>query len=52
MRYSGASGKANVGISNDKGDAPSPQDQGFPGDVNRPGVSRVLRISLMAKPMA
>ena len=32
-------------------DALSPKDQGFPGNVNRPGVSRALRISRTARPM-
>ena len=51
----GAQGKANVGISNDKeGEIPSrpPQDRGFPGNVNQPGVSRVLSLSRTARAMA
>ena len=47
MRYSGASGKANVGISNDKGGGMPPRRK----TKDRPRVSRVLRISLMAMPM-
>ena len=45
----GARGKANVGISNDKGGGMPPRRKAkgsratlIPGDANRPGVSRVL----------
>ena len=48
---SGAHGNANVGISNDKGGAPPPKDQGFLNNANRFRVSRVLSISRMARAM-
>ena len=49
----GAYRNANVGISNDKGGKiPLAVRLRFPGDVNQPGVSRVLSLSRMAKAMA
>ena len=54
MKHGGAIGKANVGMSNDKrGERPlrrKTKDSSF--DVNQNRVSRVLRCSREAKPMA
>ena len=54
MRYAGNSGKANVGMSNDKTDEKSVRRKtkvsSF--DANQNRVSRVLRCSRQAKPMA
>ena len=47
--YPGAYGKANVGISNDKGGENPPR---LPGDANQPGVSRDLMLSRTARQMA
>ncbi len=46
----GASGKENVGMSNDKGmcERPPPKTQGFRGHAKRPRVSRELRVSRKA----
>ena len=47
MRFAGAAGKANVGMSNDNAgdETRTPKNQGFLINVNRIRVSRVLRIT-------
>ena len=54
MRFGGASGKENVGISNDKTDEKSVRRKTKVSlfDANQNRVSRVLRCSRKAKPMA
>ena len=54
MRYAGAATKANVGMSNDKrGEKPLRRKTKVSAfDVNQNRVSRVLRCSRQAKPMA
>ena len=54
MRCGGAAGKANVGMSNDNEDEKSSRrkTKGSLIDVNQIRVSRVLRISRKAMPMA
>ena len=54
VRYAGDTGKANVGMSNDKwGERPHRRKtKGSSFDVNQNRVSRVLRCSRQAKPMA
>ena len=50
--HAGAHGKANVGMSNDKGARTPAARPSFPGDASHPGVSRALSLGRMAMAMA